>query len=156
MKEISPDTKFVGYESLSSAVAFRMKYPGKYEDEFDVNNTGKVVPESFDRHSMPGTSFPGQLAMNMPSLKQSIGFLDQVILVADEKVISNYESLAGTSSEPVDIVRWDNEDVAKNIPNLGRTTRAGVSVALRLATNVSGKVILVIAYDRADRYDQIK
>ncbi len=36
---------------------------------------------------------------------------------------------------------------------IGRTTHAGIAVALRIAETVSEKNLLVIGYDKAERYD---
>jgi hypothetical protein len=36
---------------------------------------------------------------------------------------------------------------------LGRTGEAGISVALDIAKRVEGKNLLVIGYDKAERYD---
>ena len=153
MKEISPETKLIGYESFSSAAMFRMKKPAQYEEIFDVDNEGVVKPENFERHSMPGTTFPGKLINMMPSLKESALILDDVVLVADEKIMNNYQNLAGIPDRPNEVVMIDEEGVKNSIPDLGRSTRAGASVALNIANKEKDKLIIVIAYDKADRYD---
>ena len=45
---------------------------------------------------------------------------------------------------------WDTGVIGHE--NLGRTGRAGISVALDMAKEVNGKNMLVLAYDKADRY----
>jgi len=40
------------------------------------------------------------------------------------------------------------------VQDIGRSSRAGIAVALRLAKRVKGKNLVVIAYDKAERYDE--
>lgn len=152
MEEISPDTKIIGFEMVSSGEAFRKKYPGRYEEMLDVNNNGKVKPENFSRHSMPGTSFPG---IDFPAFNKSIEKIDDIKLVTDEKTSSEYLKLAGTDSVPKEVVHWDNQEIGQTLKDFGRSTRAGVAVALKKIEEegANGNKFLVIAYDRSDRYD---
>ena len=155
MKEISPKTEVIGFEMLSSAVAFQKKYPGRYEELFDINGNGDVKPENFSRHSMPGTSFPG---IEFPALDESIRLLSEIKLVTDNKTNSEYKKMAGTQNDPKAAIRWDDPSIEQRLKKFGRSTIAGVAVALS-KINESGatdKKFLVIAYDRADRYDAKK
>jgi cysteine synthase len=155
IREISPQTKVIGFEMMSSAAAFQKKYPGKYEELLDVNKNGNVKPENFGRHSMPGTSFPG---IDFPAFNKSINLIDDIELVTDNKTNSEYKEIAGTENAPKDVIRWDDDKIAEYLKEFGRSTKAGVAVALKKLSEdgVKNKKVLVIAYDRADRYDTKK
>jgi cysteine synthase len=152
MKEVSPEVKFIGYEMMSSGLAFGLKYPGKYEEVFDSNKTGNVKPENFSRHTMPGTTFP--TAINFPALKRGVEILDDVVLIADSKTLSEYYDLVENKNDPVGVVRYDTEGLNDSVKNFGRTTKAGINIALEFSKKEQDKNFLVIAYDRADRYDR--
>jgi len=148
MNEISPTTKIVGFEMMSSAVAFQQKYPGKYQETFGK----EVEPKKFSRHSMPGTSFPG---IDFPAFNKAIGLLDDIKLVTDEKTTAEYKQMAGIEDEPEALIHWDNSEIEQPLEEFGRSTKAGVAVALRIIheNEVVGKKFLVIAYDKTERYD---
>ena len=68
--------------------------------------------------------------------------------MSDKYIDKNYFELTkrkDTKSMP----HWDTEIGS----GFGRSTRAGIQVALEIAKKVDGKNLLVIAYDKADRYD---
>ena len=68
------------------------------------------------------------------ALKKAVEGFEREIDAAEDWNFSDYE---------IEIVQQ----------NVGRTTRAGINVALNLASKVKGKNMLVIGYDKADRYD---
>ena len=92
--------------------------------------------------------------VDFPALEKSLGLLNEIKLVADEKEIGEYKDLANTNESPSGVVKWDSDEVAQKARDFGRSTRAGISVALDIAKQVNDKTFLVIAYDKANRYDK--
>lgn len=196
-KEIDPHTEIVGWEMFSSATAFEKLYPGVWADAF------KLYANTFGRHQMPGTSFPG---IDFPHINNSVPFLRAVILVTDNRIDMQYrnmlaqQNIAFIERSPEaealgidlyemaqDLVFEDPFETAchrpeafdeladlrtyelfKRLPNwqdhepwakkqgFGRSTAASLAAALGTAKerDVQGKNILILGYDRPERYDQ--
>lgn len=142
-RALKPETKVVPFETFQSAVAYDLVYPGKYESEFGIK------PGTLSRHRLPGTSFQG---INFPHIQNAVdgGFIDDVILVSDERMDKEYCSLTNKTNS-TRLPHWDKK--IEYPENFGRTTLAGINVALEVARKVSGKNLVVIAYDKIDRYD---
>jgi len=141
LKNLSPETKIIAFESFQSAVAYDQINPGKYKEEFGIN------PGTLPKHKLRGTSYQG---IEFPHIKNSVNIklIDEVILVSDKYIDKNYFELTkrkDTKSMP----HWDTEIGSE----FGRSTRAGIQAALEIAKKVDGKNLLVIAYDKADRYN---
>lgn len=138
-------TRIVPFETFQSAVMYGLKYPGRYEIEFGMK------PGSLSRHSLPGTSFQG---IDFPHIGNSVanGLVDDVVLVSDRTMDREYTDKTGRD-DSTRLVHWDAPINGSENEEFGRTTLAGINVALRLAENVGGKNFLVIGYDKADRYD---
>ena len=134
--------RIVGYETAQSAVAYDMLNPGRYKEEFGIE------PGTLSRHRLPGTSYRG---IDFPHIQNAVkgNILDQVVLVSCNDMNREYQDLTGrTDLESLprfDITYLWHED-------LGKSTNAGISVTLDLAKEVEGKNMLVIGYDKADRY----
>lgn len=136
-------TKIISFETFQSAVAFELLHPGEYERMFSIK------PGTLARHRLPGTSYQG---IDFPHIRNSIDekVVDEVVLVSDAKMDAEYNGLTGRT-DTKNLPHWDISLVCCG--DLGRSTRAGLSVALDIAKKVSGKNLLVIAYDKAERYD---
>ena len=139
----SVKTRIVPFETFQSAVLYDLKHPGKYEEQFGIK------PGTLSRHKLPGTSFQG---IDFPHIRGSLedSLVEDVVLVSDDRMDSEYHALTGRNDSEK-LVHWDTP--VENHEEFGRTTRAGVNVALRMAENIGGKNMLVIGYDKADRYD---
>ncbi len=137
--------KVIAFEHFQSAVAYDMLYPGNYEQTFGIK------PGTLPRHRLSGTSL--QTGFEFPHIRAAIDerIIDDVVLVSDKEADNHYRQLTGKSTHNI-LPRWDDEIVADN--DFGRSTRAGIGVALSLAEKVNNKNMLVIAYDRAERYDR--
>jgi len=135
--------KVIAFETFQSAVAYNLKYPGKYEKEFGIK------PGTLPRHRLPGTSYPG---ISFPHINTCIqkDLIHDIILVSDEKTDQEYTALTGRT-DTRNLVHWDKPIV--NFNDVGRTTRAGINVALDIAKQVRGRNLVVLAYDKAERYD---
>ncbi|MFA4887401.1 MAG: pyridoxal-phosphate dependent enzyme, partial [Candidatus Nanoarchaeia archaeon] len=137
------DVTIIGFESFQSAVAFNLKYPGEYKRKFDIQ------PGSLPRHRLPGTSYQG---IDFPHIRNAIAdqLVDDVILVSDRETDDFYSSMTGRR-DTQQLPHWDRR--IDGFVDVGRSTQAGIQVALQISKRVEGKNLLVIAYDKAERYD---
>jgi len=136
-------TKIIPFETVQSAVLYDLKKPGEYKKEFGIE------PGTLSRHKLPGTSFQG---INFPHISNSLsgGIVDDVMLVTDKGMDKEYYQKTGRDSIKK-LVHWDTP--IDNYDDIGRTTRASINIALRVAESVGEKNMLVIGYDKAERYD---
>lgn len=134
-------TKVIAFETVQSAVLYDLKFPGKYEKEFGI------MPGTLPRHNLPGTSYQG---IDFPHIRNAILIVDDVILVSDASLDEAYFSLTG-NHETEQLPHWDS---IQQFSDVGRTTHAALAVALSVAEKGVGKNMLVIAYDKAERYDR--
>ncbi|HII39419.1 TPA: hypothetical protein HA318_05460 [Candidatus Micrarchaeota archaeon] len=80
------------------------------------------------------------------------GPVDRIVLVGDQKMDVEYRKLTNKDT-PERLPHWDDSRL-EGVQDIGRSSRAGIAVALRLAKRVKGKNLVVIAYDKAERYDE--
>ncbi len=148
--------RVVTFESFQSGVGYEMIYPGRYKQEYGIE------PGSLPRHRLPGTSFPG---IPFPHIRAAFEeeLVSDTVLVSDELTNKQYapvgRDLEGFPGLPMThgLPHWDNY---LTLP-YGRTTMAGLAVAWRIASknrgwrdhHISGIDIVIIAYDKPDRYD---
>lgn len=146
-RAFGPGVKVIGFETVNSAVAFEMLYPGVYKKVFGMD------PGTLSRHRLPGTSFNG---ISCPHLETAVRehMIHHVMLVSDKKTDFEYFSISGWRFDAARLVHWDNP-LIKGYEEVGRTTMAGINVALDVADwiEVGGKNLVVIGYDKIDRYD---
>ncbi len=133
--------RVVTFEPFQSAVGYELLYPGRYEELYDI------PPGSLPRHQLPGTSFQG---IDFPHIR--IAFVDEqlvseTVLVSDRKMDEQYRERTGNNLSEV-LPHWDAQS-----RDFGRSTRAGIAVALQKAQEVYNKDFVVLAYDKPDRYD---
>lgn len=136
------ESQIVAFEPFQSAVAYDLLYPGRYEETYGIK------PGSLPRHRLPGTSFQG---IDFPHIRiafQEEQLVSETFLVSDQTTNAQYQTQNGENRFIQALPHWD----AIELP-YGRTTRAGVAVALQLAKKISGQNFVVVAYDKADRYD---
>jgi cysteine synthase len=136
--------QIVTFESFQSAVAYELMYPGRYEKFY------RIKPGSLPRHILPGTSFQG---IEFPHIRIAFKeecLVSKTVLVTDGHVDRNNRTL-NNRSDTFFLPHWDRPDLW-SIP-YGRTTVAGIAVALKEAEAVSGKNFVVLAYDKPNRYD---
>ncbi len=146
---LKPRTQVVAYETFQSAVTYELKHPGQYKIKYGLD------PGTLSRHKLPGTSYNG---IEFPHITNAVdgGFVDEVVLVSDRTTDQEFLSLTRSYNElssPEFLPHWDVDII--HAGDLGRTTKAGLAVALQLAEKVRDKNILVIGYDKAERYDPI-
>lgn len=133
-------TKIIAFETVQSAVLYDLKFPWKYEDVFGI------VPGSLPTHNLPGTSYQG---IDFPHIRNAAPLVSDVILVSDASLDCAYTARTGRR-ETEKLPHWDS---IPQFSEVGRTTRAGIAVALSLAEGIIENNILIIGYDKADRYD---
>ena len=136
------NTQVVGFETIQSAVGYGMLHPGKYKRLFGI------APGTLKRHNLPGTSFQG---IKFPHLKTAVEekLLDESILISGKKLDGEMKKKVGKNLTS-DLPHWDSV----KYKNFGRTSNAGLAVALKLAESVENKNFLIIGYDKAERYDK--
>jgi cysteine synthase len=136
-------TKMVTFESVQAAVAYDQLFPGRYEQQFGIK------PGSLPRHRLRGTSYQG---INFPHIKNAVeqGMVHDAILVSDRWQDKAYQDMTGRT-DLADLPHWDQTFAGHE--DVGRSTRAGIAACLELAKSVSGKTMLIVAYDNASRYD---
>lgn len=124
--QTSIDTFIVGMGNGSSIVGpgrvFRMRNPNVEIVGFKPQKIGQSVYPGL----MNQDSLPN--AINFPHMREAQGLLNDVVLIDD------------------------NWHVMNEHHDLGRSSKAGIKVAYDIAKKVSGKNILVIGYDKAERY----
>ena len=135
--------RLISFESFQSAVVYDKMHPGDYEAQYGIK------PGSLPKHKLRGTSFHGIDFPHINTLVQE-GRIDEARLLSDTQVDRNYAAATGRH-DTEELIHWDR--VFKGHEDLGRTGRAGIAVALDLAERVEGKNILIVAYDKANRYD---
>lgn len=126
LTEKSIDMYVAGIGNGSSIVG-----PGRVFKEHNPNTL--IVgykPRKSGKSEYPGLMNQDGLekAIDFPHIREANKLMDRVMYVDDwNKGVSNHE-------------------------DLGRSAKAGIGVALEIAKEVSGKNILVIGYDKAERY----
>lgn len=143
-RALGNETLVIPFESVQSAVLYGRLRPGRYAERFGI------TPGTLPRHKLRGTSYQG---IDFPHIRSAVdqGIIDDVVLVSDRWLDAAYQERTGrrdTESLP----HWDQQ--FPGCEGYGRSTRAGVAAALDVAKNHHGKNILVIAYDKAERYDK--
>ncbi len=146
-KEICSETQVIGVESFASGFVFRKRYPGRYEESYGIE------PTDFPRHNLPGTT-PTTANFPMPALEASVHLLDEVEMVADEKITEQYAELTG-SALPTEIARWDliQDMNLEEFSEFGRSARAAIAVAQRIAEGQTGKTFFIPVMDASKHYD---
>ena len=142
------DTKLIIFESFQSSLMTDRLHPGQYEKKFGIN-AGDIPT----RHSMPGTSYQCKgNTIDFPHNRLLIeeGHIDKCFLVSEKKTDKAYEKLTGKRL-PDDIVRWDKP--LDGAEKYGRSTRAGIMIALEEAKRKQLQDFVVIGYDTSDKYD---
>lgn len=147
LKELFTGLKIVGCEAFESAYVYDKLYPGLSERKYGVS---PEIRKRFSRHRLPGTTFPA--TFTAPALEASLPLLSDEKLVWDSLTAKEYESLTG-NPVPTDAIFWDRE-IPEELQKFGRTTWVGYKVAQTLARETENQSYLIVAYDRADRYDR--
>ncbi len=142
--------KINAFETFQSAVTYQKLHstdPDRYKRKFGIK------PGTLSRHNLPGTSYQGIEFPHISGLFNE-GILDDVILVSDSSMDLNYNRLPKDMMQAYHqskLLRWDTP--LPETTNMGRSTRAGLCVALNMASRMSNQNLLIIGYDKADRYD---
>ena len=136
-------TKIIWFETFEWANMYDRVYPWQYEKYFNMK------PWELWRHSMPWLS-PSNNQIYFPHFENSVDMVQDVYLVWDQQVKAKYKER--TDQEiPQDIIYYDNDRY--QLSDWGRTTKAWFYTAMELAGKVKDKDILMLWYDKANRYD---
>jgi cysteine synthase len=142
-RALDQQTKIITFETIQAGVFYEKKNPGKYEELFGIK------PGSMPRHNLPGTIFPYS-GFDFPHINNSLNLIEQVILISNKKMDADYFQMTGkTTTEQ--LPHEDDSNILQN--GFGKSTRAGIATALEISKNVTGKNIVIIGYDKINRYD---
>jgi cysteine synthase len=144
LRQLEAKTEVVAYEMLTSGVGFSKKYGTNIYKKL-LDESMRFNAKDFERHNMPGTSFPG---IECKAIEEAMQIVKEVRLVADEKTTRIYTDTT-KNKLPNGIVK-----VKFGVSNFGRSTEAGIALAQEMAKVEKNKTFIVIAYDKADRYDR--
>lgn len=123
-----PDVKMIGIEDVRNPNYFEEKYPGEYEKRFGV-------PPEFGQHDSYGASARG-VKLDFVDVDS----LDEIVLIDPkdrDEVGAKY-----------------NKEHPNIVETIGNTSAASLWEAEQLAKEHPGSVVLVIFYDKADRYGE--
>lgn len=148
-KSLFRKVQVFGFEAASSALAYRKKFPGKYESIFGID------PVTIPRHDLPGTA-PATTIFPMPAFESAIDLLDNVGLVTSDSVNNNFMNTVGflPTDKSESVVKWDDFHHEALI-DFGRTGKAGFAVAVTIARKekMVSKHFLVPVFDASWHYD---
>lgn len=148
LRKIYPDIKIWGHESLESSFMFEKKYPDRLEKELGINKDQFL---KFSRHRLPGSSY--RVTWPVPSLDASLPQSSGQFLVYDQKAAREFLQITGHALPKKDyLVRWDTP-CPPEIEKFGRTTLTSFRVVESLANKYKNQIFLIVAYDKANRYD---
>jgi len=135
------NARIIGFEPFQYAYTYDRIYPKQYSSKFGIK------PEELHRQNIGlcyGTGFPHiRNAVNL-------GLVNDIVLVSDKQTDEEYFRITGRR-DTERLPHWD----AVKYGDVGKTTLAGIAAALDIAEKVKNKNILVIAYDKAERYDSL-
>lgn len=120
---------YVGGVGNGSSIVGPGRVFKKYDSQIQIIG---YKPEKSGKNELPGLinqdGLDPSIIIPFPHIVEANKLMDKVVLVSD----------------------WDRG--VANHEDLGRTGRAGISVALDVAKEVSGENLLVIGYDKIERY----
>ncbi|MEX0920742.1 MAG: pyridoxal-phosphate dependent enzyme [Candidatus Pacearchaeota archaeon] len=144
-RALNSNTRVIAFEPFQAALAYDLIHPGKYKELYGIE------PGTLPRSLLPGTSFSIKGDhVPTPHIREAVdkGILEDVVLVSDWQMDENYKEFTGNNLDAA-IPRWHTE----KYKDFGRSTRAGIAVAKKLAKNTKNKNYLLIGYDKMSRYD---
>ena len=125
--------KIIGVEDVGNPVQFEKKYPGRFEE---IYGHAPV----YERQQMLGSS---QRGLNVSFIDGNA--IEDIQLVSPEEwqaQLNAYNAREGKYT--------------LHAETIGRTTAASLVVAKRLDEEHPGSVILMVFYDKGDRYDELR
>jgi cysteine synthase len=147
LKELFPDLSIVGCEAFESGYVYDKLFPARFEEQYGMSLD---MRKQFSRHRLPGTTFPA--TFGAPALEASLSLLSDEKMVWDSQTAKEYEDITG-KPVPENAIFW-NREIPEELHGYGRTTWVGYKVAQTLAQGTENQRYLIVAYDRADRYDR--
>jgi len=135
LKALNPESKIIAFEPASSCPFYKRRRGdwGKVGPVFIADND---IPQGFSFHQLPGTGGYGNIEFPFMDTAFEKGLIDDICPVPDADILAS--------------VTYN--DVVEEEFKLGNSSLISRYIADALAEKVSEKNILVIAYDRADRY----
>ncbi|MFH1256166.1 MAG: pyridoxal-phosphate dependent enzyme [Candidatus Diapherotrites archaeon] len=129
IKKYFPKAKIIAVEPFERPVLYPLVFPGKYEKKFGERPGLKDFKGK--EFFMPGS---GAIGIDFPHLHSAAKITSDIFLVRKKEWKSAQKKLAKLGF------------------NVGQTSAASFSAAMRLAKKVKKKNLLIIFYDKSDRY----
>ena len=150
-RELPNSCKIISYESVQAGVVEEKLYPGRYQKRFGIK------PGVSARHELPGTIYNSGIFF--PHLEEFIdeNFICENVLVTGQKMTNiareyyRINNIIFPEEEFAKLPCWDSESIVRE--DLGKSSLAGISVALQIAEKVKGKTIFTLGYDGNSKYD---
>lgn len=136
LKQLFSQASVIGFEPHRAATYFHSERARWGNLVAPILGEGESVHAEWSFHDLPGTGGSGNV--NMPFINSAIesGIMDDVVPVDERYILSNARH---NEALPVE-------------ERLGNSSLVAIAIAEKMAMDVSNKVFLVLAYDRADRY----
>jgi cysteine synthase A len=135
LKELYPESKILAFEPKNACpfyVRNKEKW-GKYAPQLVPSSE---IPEKFTFHQMPGTGSYGNVDFPFMGKAIASNIIDDILPVPDADIIAN--------------AKYNDELPADE--KQGNTSVVARFISEELAKTVSGKTIISLVYDKADRY----
>jgi len=135
LKNLNPAARIIAFEPASSCPFYKRQRHqwGKVGPVFIADED---IPEGFSFHQLPGTGGYGNIDFPFMDAAFEKGLIDDICAVPDADILASVTYNDGIEEEF----------------KLGNSSLISRHIADALVKQVSDKNILVIAYDRADRY----
>lgn len=136
LKQYSLRTKVIGFEPHRAATYFHSERSRWGHVVSPILGENESVHAEWSFHDLPGTGGSGNVDMPFMNAAIKNGIIDDVMPVDERFILSSSRYNEGLSHEE----------------KLGNSSLVAIAIAERMAMDVSNKVFLALAYDRADRY----
>ncbi len=140
LKTLFPQLKVVAYEPMNACPYYK-KYKARWGNVAPQFVADSKIPENYSFHDLPGTGGFGDIQFPFVDTAVESGVIDDVCPVPDKEILQI-------------AARYNNELPTEM--QQGNTSLVSRFVAEKLSENMTGKTILALAYDRADRYGEPK
>lgn len=135
IKQINPNSKIVAFEPVS-ACPFYKRHRKQWGKVGPVLVDDSDVPDDYSFHRLPGTGSYGNVDFPFMDIAFQKNIIDDICPVPDGKILDSV-----TYNHALD------EEY-----KLGNSSLVSRYIAEALAEKISNSTILILAYDRADRY----
>lgn len=135
LKEINPDSKIIAFEPVSACPFFK-KYQERWGNVGPKLVDDSDVPDGYSFHRLPGTGSFGNVDFPFMDVAMEKDIIADICPVPDGAIL--------------DTVTYNDE--LEEQDKLGNSSLVSRYIAEALSGKVRNSTILILAYDKADRY----